>query len=92
MSSPPTLRSRLAEARAAVSGEYASIDRVVDALLDFRTLAGDRADILAEIDRALRSIPGNTVTPNEWWLSQLDHLEVQVGRSGDGDLEALTAG
>ncbi|MDH3681547.1 MAG: hypothetical protein OEV40_16545 [Acidimicrobiia bacterium] len=92
MTSPATLQSRLAEARAAVSGEYASVDRVVDTLLDFRSLAGDRADLLAEIDRALGSIPGNSVTPNEWWLSQLARLEVQLGRSGDGDLEALTAG
>ncbi len=85
----PSFRSRLTEARAAVTGEYSSISRVVDALLDLRSLASDREDLVAELDRTISTMPGRTVTPNEWWLEQLDHIEIQHQRSGGGDREAL---
>ena len=86
----PSFRSRLTEARAAVTGEYSSISRVVDALLDLRSLAGDREELVADLDRTIASMPGRTVTPNEWWVEQLDFIEIQYLHSGDGDREALT--
>lgn len=74
------LRSWLTEARATVSGEYASISRVVDALLDLRSLAADEPDLVETVDELMATIPGRTVTPNEWWIAQLDALELRLTR------------
>ena len=63
---------------AAVDGEVMSRSRVVDALLDLRLLATERDDLVERIDEALRSVPGVTATPADWWSSRLDQLRSEL--------------
>jgi len=84
------LRTKIAESRAGLHGEYSSTSRVIDILLDLRALADDRQTLLAEIDHTIASVSGQTVTPNEWWVERLDSIELEVDRSGQGDRTALT--
>ena len=59
-----------------INGEVCSRSRVVDALLDLRLDAGGRHDIVAIVDAALAGLPGKTMVPAEWWIEQLDALEL----------------
>lgn len=90
--SEESLHTWLAQTRAAVSGEYSSISRVVDALLDLRSLAADRPVLVAMVDETIAAIPGRTVAPNQWWSDRLDGIEIQLERPGDGNREPLASG
>ena len=58
--------------REAIDGEVCSRSRVVDALLDLRLDGGDRQEIVALVDHALATVPGNTMVAADWWRGQLD--------------------
>lgn len=81
---------RLAGARAGMSGDFVSVSRVVDTLLDLRLLCGMGAEDVAEIDTIMTSIPGRSVAANEWWLEQLHRLEHRLVPS-DGERPPMTA-
>lgn len=80
------IHSRIAEARSQVHGEFVSTSRVVDSLLDLRSLASTDRDLVELIDRTLASVPGRTIAPNSWWLEALDTIDRQAA-DGQGDLQ-----
>ncbi len=86
-----TVQSLLDAQRAEIHGEYISISRLVDALLDLRGMVEERAELVAYIDEVIRTVPGRSVATNEWWLLQLDLLEIEVNESEDGNREPATA-
>lgn len=86
MSNHP-VHSRIAEARSQVHGEFASTSRVVDSLLDLRSLASPDQDLVELIDVTLASIPGRTIAPNSWWLEALDTIDRCAG-AGEHGLQA----
>ncbi len=65
----------IARARAAFHGDYVSVSRVADTLLDLRALAGDESALVELIDETLASVPGRSVAPNDWWADALDTIE-----------------
>ncbi len=71
----------IAAARGAIHGEYVSISRVADTLLDLRSLAADVPELVELIDRTLGSMPGRTVVPNTWWLDSLDAIARLAGET-----------
>ncbi len=85
------LRTRLISARAAVTGDLTSTSRVVDALLDLRQLAADRAQVVELVDDALASMPGRTVVRNEWYLDRLDRIEAALASTDAQRPEPTTA-
>lgn len=78
------IHSRTAEARFLVDGEFVSISRVVDSLLDLRSLASADRNLVELIDHTLASIPGRSVAPNSWWLESLDSIDRQAAADGVG--------
>lgn len=87
----PTVQSLLDAQRAEVHGEYTSISRLIDVLLDLRSMVEDRTELVSYIDEVIRSVPGRSVATNEWWLLQLDLLEIEANESEDGNREPATA-
>ncbi|MGF1600076.1 MAG: hypothetical protein ACFCVK_24755 [Acidimicrobiales bacterium] len=65
----------LGELRTASTGSVMSVSRVVDALLDLRSLAVDEPDVLGLIDATMSTVPGQTVVTTAWWDLQLDIIE-----------------
>lgn len=55
---------------AGLDGELSTHSRVVDALLDLRQAADD-VRLVAVIEESLRSVPGRSTVPNEWFKTQL---------------------
>lgn len=78
------ITTEIATARAAFHGDYVSVTRVADTLLDLRALAGDRSALVELIDETLASIPGRSVASNDWWADALDTIE----RVASGDPSA----
>ncbi|MDH3300010.1 MAG: hypothetical protein OES24_05840 [Acidimicrobiia bacterium] len=78
------IHSCTAEARSLVDGEFVSTSRVVDSLLDLRSLASADRDLVELIDRTLGSIPGRSIAPNSWWLEALDTIDRHAGADGQG--------
>lgn len=78
------IHSRIAQARALVDGDYVSVSRVVDTLLDLRSLASADRRLVELIDQTLGSIPGRNVAPNSWWLETLAAIDRHAGADGHG--------
>ncbi len=53
-----------------LDGELTSHSRVVDALLDLRSVSDD-IRLVAVIDESLKNIPGRSTVTTEWWKTQL---------------------
>ncbi len=79
------IRQHISTLRADISGDYASVSRVVDGLLDLRLLATGRDDLVHLVDETMATIPGRTVAPNEWWRGELDHIELEALSFGTED-------
>ncbi len=92
--SSTAISAEIAKARAALHGDYVSVSRVTDTLLDLRALAGDESALVELIDETLASVPGRSVAPNRWWADALDTIE-RFGLDGAGGqpdaIDALTA-
>lgn len=61
-----------------LDGELTSHTRVVDALLDLRSVSGGDVKLIAVIDESLKNIPGRTTVETEWWKTQLATFRLMV--------------
>lgn len=61
------------------SGALVSKSRVVDGLLDLRNAVANRIDAVDAIDRALATMPGQTLVPREWAVEVLVEVDVLLG-------------
>lgn len=68
-----------------LDGELTSHARVVDALLDLRSVAHDDVQFVAVIDQSLRSVPGRTTVATDWWKTQLTTFRLML----DDDNQAV---
>jgi len=84
------ISAEIARARAALHGDYVSVSRVADTLLDLRALAGDESALVDLIDQTLASMPGRSVAPNGWWAEALDAIEHFGPDDTAAQLDALT--
>lgn len=76
-------------ARAALHGDYVSVSRVADTLLDIRTMAAGSPELVELVDETLASMPGRSVVPNTWWSDALDAIEA-LGAGVETPVEAVT--
>lgn len=84
------IHALIEEARSLVDGEVVSTSRVIDSLLDLRSLASADRELVELIDKTLGSIPGRTIAPNSWWLEALDTID-RHARADDNRLHPLPA-
>lgn len=84
------IHALIEEARSLVDGEVVSTSRVVDSLLDLRSLASADRELVELIDKTLGSIPGRTIAPNSWWLEALDTIDRHAS-ADDSRLHPLPA-
>lgn len=64
-----------------LDGELTSHTRVVDALLDLRSVSGGDIKLVAVIDESLRTIPGRSTVTTEWWKTQLTTFRLMTDES-----------
>ena len=62
-----------------IDGELSSTTRVVDGLLDLRSSASARPDVVARVDEVLVAIPGVNTVANTWWMATLEELRELIG-------------
>jgi len=63
---------------ASLDGELTSHARVVDALLDLRSVAADDVRFIAVIDDSLRNVPGRSTVSTDWWKTQLSTFRLMA--------------
>lgn len=86
------IRDEINAARDSMHGDYVSVTRVADVLLDLRSLAAEAPELVALIDHRLASMPGRSVAPNQWWIETLDAIEQLDGQIGEVDpIDAVTS-
>lgn len=76
------ITAAIAAARAVFHGDYVSVSRVADTLLDLRAMAAGDPALIARIDETLAAIPGRSVAPNTWWAEALDAIEASGCEDG----------
>jgi len=89
--SSTAISTEIAKARAAFHGDYVSVSRVADTLLDLRALASDESALVEFIDETLASVPGRSVAPNGWWADALDAIECFGPDGAAGQLDDTDA-
>ena len=67
-----------------LDGQLTSHSRVIDALLDLRSVGANDVSLVAVIDESLRNIPGRTTVETEWWKTKLTTFRLMT----DGDSES----
>lgn len=64
-----------------LDGELTSHSRVIDGLLDLRSVSGGDIKLVAVIDESLRTIPGRNTVATEWWKTQLTTFRLMTDES-----------
>lgn len=70
-----TIQTEVERLIASCEGELTTHSRVIDGLLDLRTVCTS-SQLVAVLDNALATVPGRNVVETDWWRNQLRSFQV----------------